>query len=157
ATVWSAVLGQDGIGIDDNFFDLGGHSLLATQVVARLRTALPEGCARASVMDVFKNPTIRELAALVSVPEAQRGPRPLLHRLARPVPAPQRIAPLVCIPYGGGSAVVYQPLADVLPTGYRLFALAIPGHDVGIDEQHMAFGDLAQACVDEILARVEGP
>jgi amino acid adenylation domain-containing protein len=34
--IWSAVLGIEGIGINDNFIELGGDSLLATSVSARL-------------------------------------------------------------------------------------------------------------------------
>jgi hypothetical protein len=36
AEIWSAVLGIEGIGINDNFIELGGDSLLATSVSARL-------------------------------------------------------------------------------------------------------------------------
>ncbi|WP_233604661.1 non-ribosomal peptide synthetase/MFS transporter [Micromonospora sp. HM5-17] len=157
ADVWSAVLGVAELGIDDNFFDLGGHSLLATQVVARLRTALPEGAARISVLDLFRNPTIRQLAELAATPATARGPRRLLHELTRPVPAASRRLTLVCVPYGGGSAVVYQPLADALPAGYALYSLAIPGHDVGLDEEHVAFDALVEECVAEIQERISGP
>ncbi|WP_203751096.1 non-ribosomal peptide synthetase, partial [Cellulomonas chitinilytica] len=38
ADIWSQVLGVDGIGLADDFFQVGGHSLLATQVVARVRS-----------------------------------------------------------------------------------------------------------------------
>jgi acyl-CoA synthetase (AMP-forming)/AMP-acid ligase II len=37
AEVWSAALGIDGIGLNNNFFDLGGHSLLSVQVIRELR------------------------------------------------------------------------------------------------------------------------
>ncbi|MEV0136164.1 MFS transporter [Dactylosporangium sp. NPDC050688] len=63
----------------------------------------------------------------------------------------------VCVPYGGGSAVVYQPLADALPLGHALWSVAIPGHDVGLDEDSLPFAELARRCADEVLARVEGP
>ena len=67
------------------------------------------------------------------------GPRRLLHELTPPVAGRQRdrSATSAC-PYGGGSAVVYQPLADALPAGHRLFSVAIPGHDVGLDERRAA-------------------
>ena len=37
ATIWSSLLGIEGVGLHDNFFELGGHSLLATQVISRIR------------------------------------------------------------------------------------------------------------------------
>ena len=58
-SVWEAVLGHAGIGIDDDFFALGGHSLAAAQIVARLRDALG---ADVPVAAVFEHPTPAELA-----------------------------------------------------------------------------------------------
>ncbi|MDI1464727.1 amino acid adenylation domain-containing protein [Catellatospora sp. KI3] len=154
AAIWAEVLELEQIGRDDDFFDLGGHSLLATQVIAKLRRAAGAGV---SVMDLFKNRTVRELAALVDVPANQRGPRALVHELTRPVPAARLVRSLVCVPYGGGSAVVYQPLADALPAGHRLFSVAIPGHDIGLDEDALPFDELAERCTAEILEKVTGP
>lgn len=109
-------------------------------------------------MDLFKHPTVRQLAALAGTPAEQRGPRRLLHELTRPLPDGQRpTLTLICVPYGGGSAVVYQPLADALPDGYRLLALAIPGHDIGVAEQHVAIEEIVTATVAEIAERVDGP
>jgi len=36
AALWREALGQERVGVHDNFFDLGGHSLLCLQVVAQL-------------------------------------------------------------------------------------------------------------------------
>src|SRR5690606_9392039 len=153
AAIWSELLEVEGVGVDDDFFDLGGHSLLATQVVARLRQ---ESGAEVSVMDVFKHRTVRELAGLADTPADERGPRSLLHRLT-PVHSMSPVLSYVCVPYGGGSAVVYQPLADALPDGHAPWSLAIPGHDVGVEERRLSFDDLAEGCVREILEKVEGP
>ncbi|WP_279581690.1 MFS transporter [Fodinicola feengrottensis] len=154
AQAWAQVLGRKGIGADDNFFDLGGHSLVATQVVAKVRAAT--GVAL-SVMDLFTSPTIRELATLVDRPADTHRPRPLLYELTAPVPAGQRVLSYVCIPYGGGTAAIFQPLAQALPAGHRLFAVAAPGDEVGLAEESIPLDELATKCVNEILVRVDGP
>jgi acyl carrier protein len=60
--IWSELLGREGIGIQENFFDLGGHSLLALQVVARIaasfRVLLSPSC-------LFDCPTLARLAEAV--------------------------------------------------------------------------------------------
>jgi amino acid adenylation domain-containing protein len=57
--VWASVLDLDEIGIHDNFFELGGHSLRATRVTYLLQSALGVDV---SLIDIFKAPTIAELA-----------------------------------------------------------------------------------------------
>ena len=153
AEIWGVLLDVAAVGVDDDFFDLGGHSLLATQVVARLRK---QAGVQVSVMDLFKYPTIRELAALADTPAQRRGPRALLHRLTLDRAAAPALS-YVCVPYGGGSAVVYQPLADALPDTCALWSVAFPGHDVGVDEESLPFDELAASCVTEIMEKIDGP
>ncbi len=59
AAVWRQLLELEMIGIDDNFFDVGGHSLL----LLRLHKALREEFGDGEVVDLFRYPTIRSLAA----------------------------------------------------------------------------------------------
>lgn len=158
AEIWSEVLGLTEVGTDEDFFDLGGHSLLATQVVARARGRLTEAGARpVSVMDLFTHRTIRDLAAVAARDEQDDSPRPLLHRLTPPVSAARRTRTFVCVPYGGGSPVVYQPVADALPSDVELWAVAVPGHDVGVTEASVPFGELAERIAAEVRERTEGP
>ncbi|WP_422751932.1 non-ribosomal peptide synthetase/MFS transporter [Micromonospora sp. WMMD708] len=156
AGIWSEVLGVPTLGIDDDFFDLGGHSMLATQVVAKIRRAGHGGRA-VGVMDLFQQRTIRELAAFMTGDAEAAGPRRLLYELTKPIPAGRRVLSYVCVPYGGGSAIVYQPLADALPAGHALWSLAIPGHDVGLTEDALPFDELTSRVAAEIVERIEGP
>jgi acyl carrier protein len=60
--IWEEVLGIDGIGIQDNFFDLGGHSLLATQLLVRINQAF---AVTLSLRNIFEYASIQQLADLI--------------------------------------------------------------------------------------------
>ncbi|MCP5051184.1 MAG: amino acid adenylation domain-containing protein [bacterium] len=63
--IWLEVLDSDihsSIGIADNFFELGGHSLKAIQLASKIHKAMQVNLPLA---DLFKRPTINELAAYI--------------------------------------------------------------------------------------------
>jgi amino acid adenylation domain-containing protein len=157
AAMWAELLDLPRVGALDDFFDLGGHSLLATQVVARLRRAFPGRATPIGLMDLFQHSTVRALAALAASDGSGQGPRRLLHRLTPPRPAGSGpvTASLVCAPYGGGSALIYKPLADALPPDWALWSIAVPGHELG--EEARPFEEVAAECAREVLDGVEGP
>ena len=59
SSIWSKVLDDDQISVDDIFFDIGGNSLLATQVISRLRHQFG---IEVPLRDMFVIPTIAGLA-----------------------------------------------------------------------------------------------
>lgn len=63
AQVWSAVLGRDTVGRDDDFFMLGGDSIRAIQIVSKLRRY----GIRTEVQDLFQHPSVAALARNVEV------------------------------------------------------------------------------------------
>jgi non-ribosomal peptide synthetase component F/acyl carrier protein len=69
ADIWSRVLGMERIGAHDDFLEIGGDSLLAMQIAARMQTSFET---EVSVEDLFRCPTISELAALID-DRRQRG------------------------------------------------------------------------------------
>jgi len=62
AKIWQELLGVDRVGRFDNFFELGGHSLLAVKSLVKIDEVLH---ARLRVADIYKTPTLAELAVRV--------------------------------------------------------------------------------------------
>jgi acyl carrier protein len=64
AAIWSDVLNleKDSISIDDNFFESGGHSLKANDLISKIHKEMGT---RLPVAEVFKKPTIEELAEMI--------------------------------------------------------------------------------------------
>ncbi|MGV9856018.1 amino acid adenylation domain-containing protein, partial [Streptomyces sp. NPDC003442] len=60
--LFADVLGLDGVGIDDGFFDLGGDSIMSIQLVSRARRAGLE----LAVRDVFEHRTVAALADIAT-------------------------------------------------------------------------------------------
>jgi natural product biosynthesis luciferase-like monooxygenase protein len=63
AEIWQAVLNLSDVGVQDNFASLGGHSLLMVQVLGRLKDRVP---GPVTLVDLFRYPTIRSLAAFLA-------------------------------------------------------------------------------------------
>jgi len=61
--IWREVLGQDGFGVEDDFFALGGDSLHAVQILGRMREELGMAeDAEEGLVLLLDSPTIAELA-----------------------------------------------------------------------------------------------
>lgn len=73
AGLWTAVLGLERIGREQNFFELGGHSLLVVQLQRDLERELER---QISLTDLYRFPTIRGLAdhleAAAGAPQADQ-------------------------------------------------------------------------------------
>ncbi|MFC0003440.1 hybrid non-ribosomal peptide synthetase/type I polyketide synthase [Micromonospora siamensis] len=146
---WAQVLGYDSVGIDDDFFDLGGDSFKAIKALSGTDPAI-------SVLDLFRHPTIRALTAHLAETGGSAGR--LLHELTPARPATPTRLTLVCVPFAAGSAITFQPLADALPPGVRLYALERPGHDLNRpDEPLLGLDELVDGCVAEVVEQISGP
>ncbi|MDP4143057.1 MAG: amino acid adenylation domain-containing protein [Bacillota bacterium] len=149
AEVWKDILQINTVGIDDNFFELGGESFKALKVVRRLGDWI-------GIMDFFKNPTIRTLAQYIDGGKQESSG--ILQKLTEGKGSPKEITSLICVPYAGGSAIIYQPLASQMPENYALYSLEIPGHDFSRkDEELLSIKEIARRCVEEIKNSVQGP
>ena len=78
--IWRKLLGVEGVGAEENFFDVGGHSLLGTQMAWRMEEVFG---IELGLREVFEAGTVREIAELVkrrlegaekiSLPELRRA------------------------------------------------------------------------------------
>ncbi|PPA82098.1 non-ribosomal peptide synthetase [Brevibacillus laterosporus] len=71
ADIWQSVLGNNRVGISDNFYALGGDSIKAIQVAARLYAHQ----LKLETKDLLKHPTIKELVPLLkrTVQKSEQG------------------------------------------------------------------------------------
>lgn len=63
AGFWEELLGVQGVGVEDSFFDLGGHSLIAVRLFARIKKAFAVDF---PISVLFEAPTVARIAALIA-------------------------------------------------------------------------------------------
>ncbi len=149
AGIWQDVLHVDRVGVHDDFFDLGGNSLSTVQVVIRSRTRGVE----VTVRDLIENPTVAELASVVTGPGggvvggvvSSRGDDSVRVRLREGTGRP-----LYCVHPAGGSVTWYRPLAAALRTPRPVIGLQARGLSGGVDP--VRIDELAAGYVAEIKA-----
>ncbi|MFI7004518.1 amino acid adenylation domain-containing protein [Nocardia sp. NPDC050175] len=150
AAVWGEVLGVAEFGIDDTFFALGGDSFAALKVIRRLEPA-------PALIELYQYPTVRRLAALLDGRSPGRpAERRMLHRLTD-IDATTEGITVVAVPYSGGSAVAYQPLAEALPANWALYAAELPGHDRARPDEELLPGTVVAELILAELPAIAGP
>ncbi len=60
--IWEEVMGEEGIGMEESFFEAGGHSLKATQIVTRVRERWG---IELEMRGMFERPTIEGMSEMV--------------------------------------------------------------------------------------------
>jgi thioesterase domain-containing protein/acyl carrier protein len=150
AEIWGKLLGVDGIGIRDSFFDLGGHSLIAVrlfnEVSDRFDVDLPMSA-------LIQTPDVAGLA------ERIRGgpvgaPLASISQRSRAIEEPfQFVVPMVSGPAGGGlplfivagmfgNVLNLSHLAHLMGEDRAVFALQARGL-LGGEEPHQSFEEAA--------------
>ncbi|MFE6701620.1 amino acid adenylation domain-containing protein [Streptomyces sp. NPDC057718] len=118
--IWSELLGRDGLGIHDDFFEAGGHSLLALRLISRINAAYGTGL---GVSAVLAHPTAARQAALLRDGLGADG-RP---GAAVPLAGGGGQPPLFLVHPVGGGVLCYREAAAALGTGRPVHGLPAPG------------------------------
>ncbi|MFI9503427.1 amino acid adenylation domain-containing protein [Nocardia sp. NPDC052566] len=149
--LWAEILDRSSVGLDDGLFELGGDSFTALRLVRAMR----QRCGiQVALLELYRNPTVRGLAAQLDSAESSTE-QSLLHRFTPARGNP--VATVIAIPYSGGQAVAFEPLATALPPDWALYALQPPGRDrTRPDEAALPLDALVDRCVAE-LAELPGP
>ncbi len=110
--IWQEVLELERIGTYDNFFEIGGHSLRIIQVLNAIRQELG---AKIAIAEVFRHPTIKELAAVIkgAETEAHSPIEPIEKKEYYEVSHSQKRVWVIC-QFEGGSAAFNMPGAYLL-------------------------------------------
>jgi thioesterase domain-containing protein/acyl carrier protein len=147
AEIWAELLEVERVGVTDDFFAIGGHSLVAVRVVARVRRELGRDL---PLVALFRDPTIRGLAALVRDP-GRLTPRSALVEIQAGGTEP----PFFCVHPVGGTVFAYVDLARQLGPDQPFYGFQVPEDGA---EELTTVEALAARYVSELLtARPEGP
>ncbi|HXU33748.1 MAG TPA: amino acid adenylation domain-containing protein, partial [Thermoanaerobaculia bacterium] len=157
AAIWRDVLhveGEDGLGIDVDFFDLGGHSLAALKVQAQLELALGRSI---DFVVLWMHPTVRQLAAALAQeaePAVATSGRKLASVLV-PIQPAGTLPPLFVLPPAGGTVYFYRVLAQALGPDQPVWGI----QSFGLEEGETPFQDIESAATFylEAIAPVRMP
>lgn len=116
--IWQEVLGANGMGRNDNFFNLGGNSLLGIRLLATIEKALG---IRVPVTVLFQGQTVATMAQAISSNDADAS------SYAIPIQARGSKPPLFFVPGVNGNVIGYENMAKGLGPDQPLYGLRSAG------------------------------
>jgi amino acid adenylation domain-containing protein len=142
AQVWEQVLGVERAGVKDDFFALGGHSLSAMRVSALIEARSGK---RLPLTELFRNPTIEYLAALLEGKKEDTGPSCLV-----PIRSEGSRPPLFLVHPVGGTVYCYQRLAGLANIDRPIYGFQTRAF-AGLPPQS-SISEMAQTYINEMIA-----
>ncbi|MBS9439589.1 amino acid adenylation domain-containing protein [Photorhabdus noenieputensis] len=137
--IWKEILDVETISIDDDFFEIGGNSLKLIRVIQKLPINI-------NVIDLMRNPTISQLATKIDNYNSYQKDEKLIYQFSTNANHVEEKKTIVCVPYGGGSAVIYQYLAKLIEHKFNVYAVAIPD----TQNNNKSIESIAEQCTNEL-------
>lgn len=139
--IWREILGNEAIGLDDDFFALGGTSLQAAQLFSRVERATGLTLPFSTLLSAT---TVRSLLAAIDKPVPRDGA--IVH-----IRSTGTRAPLYAVPGITGNVVGFAPLTRELGVDQPFAAFESPGLD-GRTEPLDSIERIASEYVRQLLA-----
>ena len=147
--VWEELLGIDGIGVDDDFFELGGSSLLAVQLFSRLAS---EFGVRLPLTTIIEAPTLRALSQRLDANRSGSSTETVLQLGQGSGPVA-----LFLIHDGDGETLLYRGLSRLLPSDVTVYGMS-PKRLPGIPLAHGSIEEMAAYQIEQMRRiRPRGP
>ncbi|MGB3468569.1 MAG: amino acid adenylation domain-containing protein [Cyclobacteriaceae bacterium] len=135
--IWTGLLGTERIGVTDHFFEIGGNSILAIQLVVRINRVFNS---QIHVRSVFKHPTIRELASLLT----EKGKNEVETGLIRMSKEDGNgDSNLFLVPGAGGYISIFYDLSKILEGSHIVYGFQSYGLDPAAENVQ---------CIEDIAA-----
>ena len=119
--LWEELLGAQGIGTDQDFFDIGGHSLLAVRMLYGVERTFGK---RLPTSLLFESATIQKLASWLR----KEGWKPSWSSIV-PVQTSGYKRPFFCVHGVGGNVIGFRALANYFDPERPFYALQPQGLD----------------------------
>ncbi len=141
--IWQDVLGQNPIGVTDNFFDLGGESLLAVRLARALERVLQT---KISISMIFQTQTIERLVKILAKDQPQIPSRaPATESCLVPIKTSGSNIPIFCMSFGN----TFRPFMKDYPD-QPLYGIYFTRAHNGFPISDLTLEDLAAQYVKEI-------
>ena len=137
--LWQAILGVEGIGVEDDYFALGGTSLMAarlfTEISRHFDTKMP-------LSAILESPTVRALSRHVGRQNALPGGQ-LIHL------RPGGVRKLFFVHDGKGETLLYLNLARKMPSDLDVIGIG-PRRVPGVPVAHARIEDMAAFYLEQV-------
>jgi amino acid adenylation domain-containing protein len=121
ADIWKEIMGQQDIGVDEDFFALGGHSLIAVRMMVALekKTGL-----RLPMAALFQAPTIEKMGRILDSHEVNPYAKALV-----PIKPQGSKAPLYIVHGIGLTVMIFHSLAEYMDEDQPVYGIQARGID----------------------------